>query len=80
MKEGLADGDVITVTGFAMYISGSKYVNTVVTSISKGSGIEKVQKFNSSKAQAPVYDLSGRRVENPAKGLYIKAGKKFVVK
>lgn len=80
LKEGLADGDVITVTGFAMYISGSKYVNTVVTSISKGSGIEKVQKFNSSKAEAPVYDLSGRRVENPAKGLYIKAGKKIVVK
>ena len=80
LKEGLADGDAITVTGFAMYISGSKYVNTVVTSISKGSGIEKVQKFNGSKAEAPVYDLSGRRVENPAKGLYIKAGKKIVVK
>ena len=27
-----------------------------------------------------VYDLSGRKVANPAKGLYIKNGKKFIVK
>lgn len=32
-------------------------------------------------ADAPVYDLSGRRVVNPAKGgLYIRGGKKFIVK
>lgn len=79
LKEGLADGDAITVTGFAMYISGSKYVNTVVTSISKGLGIEEIQ-GNGSEADGPVYDLSGRRVENPAKGLYIKNGKKMVIK
>ncbi len=27
-----------------------------------------------------VYDLSGRKIANPAKGLYIKNGKKFIVK
>ena len=79
LKEGLADGDAITVTGFAMYISGSKYVNTVVTGISKGLGIEEIQ-GNGSEADGPVYDLSGRRVENPVKGLYIKNGKKMVIK
>ena len=79
LKEGLADGDAITVTGFAMYISGSKYVNTVVTSISKGLGIEEIQGYGS-EAEGPVYDLSGRRVENPVKGLYIKNGKKMVIK
>ena len=63
-----------------MYISGSKYVNTVVTEISKGVGIEEVQDFNGSKAEGPVYDLSGRRVENPAKGLYIMNRKKMVIK
>ena len=79
LKEGLADGDAITVTGFAMYISGSKYVNTVVTGISKGLGVEEIQ-GNGSEADGPVYDLSGRRVENPVKGLYIKNGKKMVIK
>lgn len=28
---------------------------------------------------APYYDLSGRRVENPSRGIYIRAGKKVVV-
>jgi hypothetical protein len=27
-----------------------------------------------------LYDLNGRRVEQPLKGLYIKNGKKYVVK
>ena len=27
-----------------------------------------------------IYDLNGRRVEHPSKGLYIKNGKKYVVK
>ena len=29
---------------------------------------------------APIYDLSGRKVENPGRGIYIKNNKKFVVK
>jgi hypothetical protein len=31
-------------------------------------------------ANAPIYDLSGRRVTSPTKGIYIQGGKKFVVK
>ena len=27
-----------------------------------------------------IYDLSGRRVENPTHGIYIQDGKKFIVK
>jgi arabinan endo-1,5-alpha-L-arabinosidase len=27
-----------------------------------------------------IYDLSGRPVENPVKGIYIRNGKKFIVK
>jgi len=30
--------------------------------------------------KAKIYDLNGRRVEHPLKGLYIKNGKKYVVK
>ena len=32
------------------------------------------------KAEGPVYDLQGRRVSNPKKGIYIKDGRKVVVK
>ena len=28
----------------------------------------------------PIYDLSGRRVENPTKGFYIQGNKKFVIR
>lgn len=31
-------------------------------------------------ANAPIYDLSGRRVANPVKGIYVKGGKKIYVK
>ena len=27
-----------------------------------------------------IYDLNGRRLEQPSKGIYIKKGKKFIVK
>lgn len=33
-----------------------------------------------SSADAPIYDLSGRRVSKPSTGIYIQNGKKFVVK
>ncbi len=36
--------------------------------------------MDSDNADAPVYDLSGRRVMHAAKGLYIKGGKKILVK
>lgn len=37
--------------------------------------------INAQGAAAPIYDLTGRKVSNMAKGgLYIKAGKKFIVK
>lgn len=31
-------------------------------------------------ADAPIYDLQGRKIENPSQGIYVKKGKKFVVK
>jgi hypothetical protein len=32
------------------------------------------------KDESPVYDLQGRRVAAPSKGLYIKNGKKMIIK
>ena len=34
----------------------------------------------SSQHSAIIYDLQGRRVENPSKGIYIKDGKKVMIK
>ena len=78
LKEGIADGDDITVWGFTMYISGGKYVNTVVTHIEPTAA--SVEQVKDNQENALIYDLSGRRVENPVKGLYVKSGKKVVVK
>ena len=31
-------------------------------------------------ADAPIFDLQGRKIQNPSTGIYVKKGKKFVVK
>ena len=44
-------------------------------------GIEAVKVSEESEiANEPIYDLSGRRVENPTQGFYIQGGKKFIVR
>ena len=46
----------------------------------EATGIEENYEFGIKNSDAATYDLSGRKVANPAKGLYIKSGKKFIVK
>ena len=43
-------------------------------------GIGKVEEFKSSKVQTDLYDLSGRKVSNARKGIYIQGKKKILVK
>ncbi len=43
-------------------------------------GIEENYEFGIKNSDAATYDISGRKVANPTKGLYIKNGKKFIVK
>lgn len=43
-------------------------------------GIEENYEFGNMNSDAATFDLSGRKVTNPTKGLYIKNGKKFIVK
>lgn len=44
-------------------------------------GIEAVKVSEEAEiANEPIYDLSGRRVENPTQGFYIQGGKKFIVR
>lgn len=39
----------------------------------------KITPIHPTQKDAPYYDLSGRRVETPSKGIYIRAGKKVVI-
>lgn len=48
---------------------------TNVVKVNAATGIEGVEG-----AQAPLFDLQGRRVQKAGKGLYIQGGKKFMVK
>ena len=44
-------------------------------------GIGSIEAGNAGSAAAPLYDLSGRRISQPAtRGIYIRGGKKFMVK
>lgn len=53
---------------------------TIVWNDGETTGIEENYEFGTMNSDAATYDLSGRKVANPAKGLYIKNGKKFIVK
>ena len=44
------------------------------------SGTTAIESIESEQDEAVYYDLSGRRVENPAKGIYIVNGKKVYIK
>lgn len=53
---------------------------TIVWNDGETTGIEENYEFGTMNSDAATFDLSGRKVANPAKGLYIKNGKKFIVK
>ena len=53
---------------------------TIVWNDGETTGIKDNYEFGTMNSDAATYDLSGRKVVNPAKGLYIKNGKKFIVK
>ena len=53
---------------------------TIVWNDGETTGIEENYEFGTVNSDSATFDLSGRKIANPAKGLYIKNGKKFVVK
>lgn len=57
--------------------SGGKYVVEDVTGEMKAEGIESILSETLSD-NAPIYDLSGRRVLVPQRGLYIESGRKVI--
>lgn len=63
----------------AYLIEGVGEGQTVSVDFSKPTGIHTpFRGIASSNAQAPIYDLSGRRAAKPAHGVYLQAGKKVM--
>lgn len=54
------------------------YAFYVTVNTEKATAIESVKADNSD--DSTIFDLSGRKVVNPVKGIYIRGGKKFLVK
>ena len=61
-----ADADLLKIYGFEI--------------VSDASGIEATESGLPANADAPVYNLNGQRVDTPTKGIYIKNGRKVLVK
>ena len=59
---------------------GAKSLSFAFTDDDATTAIELPNTTTTTDANAPIYDLSGRRVTSPTKGIYIQGGKKFVVK
>lgn len=72
-----ADGNEITVTD-GKFIMPAKAVTVTVT-FKLSTGISNISAGKSLEG-AVIYDLNGKRVEKPGKGLYIVNGKKVVIK
>ena len=56
---------------------GWYYIYAVTLAAEGGSGIKDIQ---TNKKEGVIYDLMGRKVATPAKGLYIQNGKKYIQK
>ena len=61
-----ADADLLKIYGFEV--------------VSDASGIDAIENGLPANAEAPVYNLNGQRVDTPTKGIYIKNGRKVLVK
>ncbi len=88
---GAAEGEKVTLTamgdkadvegdmGTLNYTGLEANNNWLIREVGSYDGIGAVV-AEGAEANGAIYDLSGRRVENPAKGIYIVGGKKVVVK
>ena len=75
-----------TVEPFRAYFKSIKMAVGAVNQLSIGSeggettGIDSASLMNDEIEDGGVYNLKGQRVANPTKGLYIKSGKKVIIK
>ncbi|MDE6549319.1 MAG: hypothetical protein K2L22_09995 [Muribaculaceae bacterium] len=66
------------------YYLGSDYKNDeeiwTASGVGKGNGVEEISLENALHEEGVLYDIMGRKIENPSSGIYILNGKKFVIK
>lgn len=67
-------------------VSNNQYLNclsdsqtTTGATNTEVTGVKIIEALQSGEADLPVYDLSGHRVMNPTKGIYIRGGKKITI-
>lgn len=77
--------DDVMIYNREMSASDVRALNTManrVTDFSKGTGtgIQTIMSAGQESAPSGIYDLQGRRVANPSRGLYIVNGKKILIK
>ena len=76
----LASGKTLAAGKAYLKLTSGAKGYTFVWNDGETTGIEENYEFGTMNSDAATFDLSGRKVANPAKGLYIKNGKKFIVK
>ena len=76
----LAEGKTLAAGKAYLQLNSGAKGYTFVWNDGETTGIEENYEFGTMNSDSATFDLSGRKVANPAKGLYIKNGKKFIVK
>lgn len=74
----LVTGDEATVTGIIVPLKDNIVIGVTAFQKNNSTGIDGVNA--EADTNAPIYNIAGQRVENVGKGIYIRNGKKFVVK
>lgn len=69
-----------TIAPFRSYLEAPANASSIQFDFGSATGISSAVSALDENSNAPVFDLSGRRVSKPAHGVYIKNGKKFIVK
>lgn len=70
----------INIKPFRAYLTAQAGARLGITFADETTGIETSDNLTISPVDHPVYNLKGQRVTKPTKGLYIKNGKKVVIK
>ena len=72
----------VTLPPFSCYMPSDE--KRTYFKLEEATGITEIEneelRMNNGESGAAIYDLSGRRVSKPQKGVYINKGKKFMVK
>lgn len=78
LHEFVDETDNTTIKGIVMKMSKGDLELYIMEIITDPAGVTTLN--NDAKANGPIYNLAGQRVEKALKGVYIQNGKKFIVK